>query len=73
MLCFRVFRLLPFFFLLVNVLHYLTVYQMVICGSFYPNYFMSGEIDEREALKTMSGHDPFTTVMVCACPVETIL
>ena len=26
---------------------------------------MSGEIDEREALKTMSGHDPFTTVMVC--------
>ena len=33
-------------------------------GSFYPNYFTSAEIDEREALKVMSGHDPFTTVMV---------
>lgn len=38
--------------------------KVVICGSFYPNYFLSGEIDERDSRKTMSGHDPFTTIMV---------
>jgi len=37
----------------------------VICGAFYPNYFTSSDIDEAEVMKAMSGHDPFTTVMVC--------
>ena len=45
------------------------ILKIVICGSFYPNYFKSGDIDEREALKTMSGHDPFTTVMVKGLPI----
>ena len=39
--------------------------QLVICGAFYPNYFTSSDIDEAEVMKAMSGHDPFTTVMVC--------
>ena len=39
--------------------------QLVICGAFYPNYFTSSDIDEAEVMKVMSGHDPFTTVMVC--------
>ena len=40
-------------------------YQMVICGAFYPFYFVSGEVDDAESIKVLSGHDPFSTVMVC--------
>ena len=38
--------------------------QLVICGAFYPNYFSSTDMDEAEVMKTMSGRDPFTTVIV---------
>ena len=38
----------------------------MICGAFYPNYFASSDIDETDVMKVMSGHDPFTTVMVCS-------
>lgn len=37
-----------------------------MCGAFYPNYFVraanAGQIDEREAVKTLGGRDPFKTV-----------
>ena len=36
----------------------------MICGAFYPNFFVSSDMDESEVMKTMSGHDPFSTVMV---------
>ena len=36
----------------------------MICGAFYPNFFFSSDMDESEVMKTMSGHDPFSTVMV---------
>lgn len=35
-----------------------------MCGAFYPNYFLKGEIDEEDAVRMMSGHDPLETVMV---------
>ncbi|KAL9952201.1 hypothetical protein ACROYT_G039416 [Oculina patagonica] len=46
----------------------LLILKLVICGAFYPNYFLSSDIDEAEAMKVMSGHDPFTTVMVRSMP-----
>ena len=39
--------------------------HVVLYGAFYPNYFtrdFSGQIDERESVKTLSGLDPFKTV-----------
>lgn len=39
-------------------------FQLVLCGAFYPNYFLKNEIDEQESLRSMSGQDPFNTVMV---------
>lgn len=42
------------------------VLKVVMCGAFYPNYFIrssnAGQIDEREAVKTLSGRDPYRTV-----------
>lgn len=40
--------------------------QVAICGAFYPNYFIrarnAGQVDEKEAVKTLSGRDPYNTV-----------
>jgi ATP-dependent RNA helicase TDRD9 len=40
--------------------------RVVLYGAFYPNYFtrdaVSGQIDEREAVKELCGLDPFKTV-----------
>ena len=44
------------------------IMKLVIAGAFYPNYFNSQEIDEAEATKTMSGHNPCTTVVVHGAP-----
>ncbi|KAI0215243.1 ATP-dependent RNA helicase TDRD9 [Lamellibrachia satsuma] len=44
------------------------VLKMVLCGAFYPNYFVKGESDEEEAMRFMSGRNPFTTVMVKGLP-----
>lgn len=42
------------------------VLKVVMCGAFYPNYFIrtvnAGQVDEREAVKTLSGKDPYRTV-----------
>ncbi len=37
---------------------------MLLCGAFYPNYFSKGETDETQAVRFISGQNPFTTVMV---------
>ena len=46
--------------------------RVVIFGAFYPNYFVrdavSGQIDEREAVKTMGGLDPYSTVRLQGFP-----
>lgn len=40
--------------------------KVVMCGAFYPNYFIrsadAGQVDEREAVKTLSGKDPYRSV-----------
>lgn len=42
------------------------VLKVVICGAFYPNYFIraanAGQVDEREAVKILSGKDPYRSV-----------
>lgn len=48
----------------------LLILKLVICGAFYPNYFASSDIDETDVMKVMSGHDPFTTVMVRNMPAH---
>ena len=40
------------------------LYQIIICGAFYPNYFFKRQFDEVEAVKSLSNHDPMNTVMV---------
>ena len=42
----------------------LSIQQVVLCGAFYPNYFRWSSMDEELNQRTMSGHDPTTTVMV---------
>ncbi|KAL4238351.1 ATP-dependent RNA helicase tdrd9 [Mactra antiquata] len=44
--------------------------KVVICGAFYPNYFVRGEIDEMESLKYLAGKDPLNTVMVKGLPAN---
>ena len=48
--------------------------RVVIFGAFYPNYFardaVSGQIDEREAVKTMGGLDPYSTVRLQGFPID---
>lgn len=48
--------------------------RVVIFGAFYPNYFfrdaVSGQIDEREAVKTINGRDPFNTVRLGGFPQD---
>ncbi|XP_048586381.1 ATP-dependent RNA helicase TDRD9 isoform X1 [Nematostella vectensis] len=46
----------------------LLILKLVIAGAFYPNYFTSGDVDEVEANKIMSGHDPYKTVMIRGMP-----
>uniref|UniRef100_A0A8C4SZJ9 RNA helicase n=1 Tax=Erpetoichthys calabaricus TaxID=27687 RepID=A0A8C4SZJ9_ERPCA len=44
------------------------ILQVVIAGSFYPNYFTLAAIDEQLATKEMSGCNPVTTVMLRNIP-----
>ncbi|XP_039597715.1 ATP-dependent RNA helicase TDRD9 isoform X1 [Polypterus senegalus] len=44
------------------------ILQVVIAGSFYPNYFTLTAIDEQLAAKEMSGCNPATTVMLRNIP-----
>lgn len=42
------------------------ILKVIICGAFYPNYFIrsdaGGQVDEREAVRSVGGRDPFKTV-----------
>ncbi|XP_077865739.1 ATP-dependent RNA helicase TDRD9-like [Saccoglossus kowalevskii] len=51
-----------------NAAQDLLILKLVICGAFYPNYFQCGPPDEAEALRTLSGKDPTSTVMVKNVP-----
>ena len=48
--------------------------RVVIFGAFYPNYFarpaITGKIDEREAVKTVCGLDPYSTVRLHKFPIN---
>ncbi|XP_028251594.1 ATP-dependent RNA helicase TDRD9 [Parambassis ranga] len=44
------------------------ILQVVIAASFYPNYFLQGEMDEELAYRELLGHNPRTTVMVRNLP-----
>jgi len=44
------------------------ILKVIICGAFYPFYFISGDIDDADCMKQLSGHDPFSTVMVNNVP-----
>ncbi|XP_056021255.1 ATP-dependent RNA helicase TDRD9-like isoform X2 [Ostrea edulis] len=44
--------------------------KLVMCGAFYPNYFLKGPVDEESALREMSGNDPLNTVMVKGLPAN---
>ncbi|XP_077997158.1 ATP-dependent RNA helicase TDRD9-like [Glandiceps talaboti] len=46
----------------------LLILKLVLCGAFYPNYFVCGPADEAEAVRALSGKDPLTTVMVKGVP-----
>ena len=39
-----------------------------MAGAFYPNYFKLSDVDEQDAERIMTGHDPHTTVMVSGLP-----
>lgn len=42
------------------------VLKVIICGAFYPNYFIKssdfGNVDSKEAVKILNGRDPFNTI-----------
>ena len=42
--------------------------KMIIAGAFYPNYFVRVAKDERDALREVSGLDPFKTVVLSGVP-----
>lgn len=48
------------------------LFQIVIAGAFYPNYFsrsgQGGQISEIEAVKMLGGRDPFNTVYLQNLP-----
>ncbi|NXW49350.1 TDRD9 helicase, partial [Nyctiprogne leucopyga] len=44
------------------------ILQVVIAGAFYPNYFTFGKCNEEIAVRTLTGKDPKTTVMLKNIP-----
>ncbi|KAL1461994.1 hypothetical protein WDU94_013849, partial [Cyamophila willieti] len=50
------------------------ILKILIGGAFYPNYFFrgkeSGQIDEKDALKKLGGHDPMNTVYLKGLPTS---
>ena len=48
--------------------------RVVVFGAFYPHYFyrdaVTGQIDEREAVKSLCGMDPYTTVRLGGFPIN---
>lgn len=48
----------------------LLMLQIVIAGAFYPHYFIRVPSDEENILRTLSGHDPLTTVVLSGLPAN---
>lgn len=52
----------------------LDILQLALAAAFYPNYFVrgaqGGQIDEKEAVATLAGHDPYSTVYLQGMPVN---
>ncbi|XP_071078923.1 ATP-dependent RNA helicase TDRD9-like isoform X1 [Haliotis cracherodii] len=44
--------------------------KLVLCGAFYPNYFLRGEVDEGDAIRVLSNHDPMNTVALKGLPAN---
>lgn len=42
------------------------LFQVVLAGAFYPNYFTFGQPDEEMAVRELAGKDPKTTIAVGA-------
>lgn len=40
------------------------LFQVVLAGAFYPNYFTFGQPDEEMAVRELAGKDPKTTIVV---------
>lgn len=40
------------------------LFQVVLAGAFYPNYFTFGHPDEEMAVRELAGKDPKTTIVV---------
>lgn len=49
---------------MVGRIEYTPLFQVVLAGAFYPNYFTFGQPDEEMAVRELAGKDPKTTVMV---------
>lgn len=45
-------------------LQHVRLFQVVLAGAFYPNYFTFGQPDEEMAVRELAGKDPKTTVVV---------
>lgn len=45
-------------------LEHALLFQVVLAGAFYPNYFTFGQPDEEMAVRELAGKDPKTTVVV---------
>ncbi|KAK7505535.1 hypothetical protein BaRGS_00003280 [Batillaria attramentaria] len=48
--------------------HDILLLKIVLCGAFYPNYFYKKDVDEVDAIKMLSNHDPLNTVVVRGLP-----
>lgn len=50
------------------------VLKIVMAGAFYPNYFVrsaqGGQVDEREAVKELAGHNPYNSVFLQGMPMN---
>lgn len=44
------------------------ILKIVMCGAFYPHYFLRGQLDVEDVYRSLSGKNPFTTVMVSGLP-----
>lgn len=48
--------------------------QIILAGAFYPNYFARGEqggqVDEKDAVRLLNGHDPYSTVYLAGFPTD---
>lgn len=49
-------------------INYYVILKMIICGAFFPNYFMGGKVDLGEAKRIVGGRDLRNTVQLKNMP-----